>query len=352
LSVLLPGDPDTRTGGYGYDRRIVAGLRAVGWLVDVVRLDDGFPFPSAAARDSADRCLASIPDGRLVLADGLAFGALPDEAVRHAHRLALVALVHHPLASESGLGAEDAAALYESERRALAAARAVIVTSRATERSLAGYGVAADRIHVVEPGTDPAPIARGSESGTSMLCVATLTPRKGYEVLVRAAAAITDSPWRLRCAGSLARDAATTARVRELIASLDIGERVTLLGDLDAPQLAVEYDGADLFVLPTLHEGYGMAVAEALARGLPVISTATGAIGDLICGPHAGGGADAGIVVPPGDAAAFTHALARVVADRDLRARLAAGARSVRGCLPTWDAAAGKMARALESCRG
>jgi len=352
LSVVVPGDLDTRTGGYGYDRRIVAGLRALGWQVEVVRLGESFPFPTPEARASAGRCLASIPDGRLVLADGLAFGALPDEAARHARRLAIVALVHHPLASENGLDPAAAAALEASERRALAAARAVIVTSRATARSLDRYGVAADRIHVVEPGTDPAPIARGSESGTSLLCVATLTPRKGYELLVRAVAAIRDTPWRLRCAGSLDRDAATVARVRELVSAYGIGDRVTLLGDLDASQLAVEYDRADLFVLPTLHEGYGMAVGEALARGLPVVSTATGAIAELVASDPASGRTQAGIVVPPGDAAAFADALARVVADRGLRARLAAGARSVRDRLPTWDAAAANMAQALDSRRG
>jgi glycosyltransferase involved in cell wall biosynthesis len=352
LSVVVPGDLETRTGGYGYDRRIVAGLRALGWQVDVVRLDDGFPFPTPAARESADRCLASIPDGGLVLADGLAFGALPDEAARHARRLAIVALVHHPLASENGLDPAAAAGLEKSERRALASARAVIVTSRATARSLDRYGVAADRIHVVEPGTDPAPLARGSESGASLLCVATLTPRKGYEVLVRAVAAIRATSWRLRCAGSLDRDAATVARVRELVAAFGIDDRVALLGDLDTSQLAVEYERADLFVLPTLHEGYGMAVGEALARGLPVVSTATGAIAELVGPDPAGGRPEAGIVVPPGDAAAFADALARVVADRGLRARLAAGARAVRNHLPSWDAAAANMARALDSRRG
>jgi glycosyltransferase involved in cell wall biosynthesis len=121
---------------------------------------------------------------------------------------------------------------------------------------------------------------------------------------------------------------------------LDVEDRVTLAGDLDARQLAVEYDRADVFVLPTLYEGYGMAVAEALARGLPVVSTATGAIAELVCD-------DAGIVVPPGDAAAFADALARVVADDFLRAQLAGGARRARARLPTWEAAAAAMGRAL-----
>jgi len=361
--VVVPGDLETRTGGYGYDRRIIAGLRALGWRVDVVGLADAFPFPTVAARADAERALAAIPDGRTVLVDGLALGALPDEVAHHAARLAIVALVHHPLAAETGLDRAVAAALEESERRALASARAVVVTSRGTAAALARYGVTADRIAVVEPGTDPAPLARGSQSipnqsaisiqsafsnqqsAISLLCVATLTPRKGHELLLRALASVPARTWRLTCAGGCDRDPATAARIRALVREHALADRVTLAGDMDAAQLAVEYDRADLFVLPTLYEGYGMAVAEALARGLPVISTATGAIAELV-------GECAGIVVPPGDRIAFSAALARVLGDASLRDRLAAGARAVREQLPTWDAAAAAMAQALERIRG
>src|SRR6185503_11127611 len=132
------------------------------------------------------------------------------------------------------------------------------------------------------PGTDPAPVARGSphasdeDAELTMLCVATLTPRKGHDILFRALAALPHRHWRLRCAGSLDRD---PALVRQLIARLrheGLEDRVDLLGDLDAERLGVEYDRSDLFVLSTRYEGFGMAVAEALARGLPVVSTATG----------------------------------------------------------------------------
>jgi glycosyltransferase involved in cell wall biosynthesis len=376
LFVVIPGDLETRTGGYGYDRRIIAGLRARGWAVNVLALDDSFPTPTPAAREQAARVLAAIPDGALVLMDGLALGALPGDVEREAGRLTIVALVHHPLAAETGIEPALASVLEISERRALAAARSVVVTSRATAAALADYGVTADRLTVVEPGTDPAPLARGSAGArlraqarrpapagpkgctpsgdwppapadqtleVSLLCVATLTPRKGHELLVRALAAIAHRNWRLTCAGSLDRDAPTVTRVRELIRAGGLEDRVSLAGDMDAAALAVEYDRADLFVLSTFYEGYGMAVAEALARGLPVVSTATGAIEDLVC--------DGGIVVPPGDPAAFTAALACVIADAPLRARLAEGARRVRDRLPTWDTAAASMAQALELVR-
>ena len=379
LYVVIPGDLDTRTGGYGYDRRIVAGLRDRGWSVDVRRLDGSFPTPTPAAREHAAQVLASIPDESTVLVDGLALGALPAEVEREAVRLKIVALVHHPLAAETGIDPALAAALEISERRALAASRSVVVTSRATSARLADYGVGAGRITVIEPGTDSAPLARGSVSSSrpsafrkklsarspapsdepsalgaepvevALLCVATVSARKGYELLLRALAAIPQRNWRLTCAGSLDRDTATVARVRAQLRAHGLEDRVSLSGDLEAGALAALYDRTDLFVLATLYEGYGMAVAEALARGLPVISTATGAIEDLVLGSvRLHPDQPAGIVVPPGDVAAFADALSRVLGDAQLRAQLAAGARRVRDRLPTWDASAAAMARALE----
>jgi glycosyltransferase involved in cell wall biosynthesis len=382
LHVVVPGDLETRTGGYGYDRRIIAGLRALGWTVNIVALEGSFPAPTPEARAHAVAALAAIPDGALVLADGLALGALPEEIERERERLTVIALVHHPLAAETGLDRATAAALEVSERRALAAARAVVVTSRTTAATLGHYGVTADRITVIEPGTDQAPLARRPVASAqspapiaqlqapssqhpapssqhpgpssqhpviSLLCVATLTPRKGYAILIEALAAIPHRNWRLRCAGSLDRDTATTARVRALIREHDLDDCITLLGDLDAGALAAEYDRADLFVLPTLYEGYGMAVAEALARGVPVISTATGAIDCLVTGGF-GTPAEfpAGLVVPPGDATAFTVALERVLGDADLRAQLAHGARIARTRLPRWSDACDRLADLLD----
>ena len=315
----------------------------------MVSLDDTFPFPTPTAREEAARVFAAIPDGTTVVADGLALGALPDEAERARGRLNVIALVHHPLAEETGLDASDAARLAASERRSLAAVRSVVVTGESTAALLGRYGVTLDRITVVHPGTDPAPVARGSARAggddsepieLTLLCVATLTPRKGHDILFRALASLPHRRWRLRCAGSLDRDRALVERLTSHLRDEGLHERVELLGDLDADRLAVEYDRSDVFVLSTLYEGYGMAVAEALARGLPVVSTATGNIPALV-------GDEAGIVVPPNDAAAFGEALSRLVGDPQLRRRLAAGARRVRQRLPTWDDSVGAMARAL-----
>ena len=341
LVLVLPGRLHTRTGGYEYDRRIVDGLRDDGWWVDVRELTGDYPTPTPAEREQAARVLGNLPPRSIVVVDGLALGALPAEIERVASRLRLVALVHHPLALETGLTGSLQRDLEASERRALAFVRRVIVTSHATAAALAPYAVPADRIHVVEPGTDPAPQARGSAGAeVELLCVATLIARKGHELLLQALAAAPERHWRLRCVGS-DRDSAVSRRLRDLVRQLNLAERVTFEGEADATAIARYYDAADVFVLPTWYEGYGMAVAEALARGLPIVSTRTGAIPEIV--PD-----HAGLLVPPGDVPALTVALSSIVGDASLRRRLADGARLARARLPTWRMSAAKMGTVLE----
>ena len=343
---MVPGAIGTRTGGYGYDREIVAGLERRGWSVRVHEIPGAFPFPSAASRAAAVATLAGIADGSPVIVDGLALGALPDEASREASRLRLIALVHHPLADETGLAPDARATLEASERRALQATRHVVVTSQRTAGALDRFGVAPGSITVIEPGTDPAPQARGSNGDVvELLCVATVVPRKGHDVLVRALEAIADAPWHLTCVGDVDRGDGWMDVLSVQISDSGLTRRILFTGELDREPLDARYDAADVFVLPTWYEGYGMAVAEALARGLPVVSTATGAIADLV-------GEDAGILVPPGDASALSRALGAIISDRVLRERLAEGARRARARLPSWDDAAALMARTIEGVDG
>jgi glycosyltransferase involved in cell wall biosynthesis len=341
IVFIVPGRRETKTGGYIYDRRMVDELRALGWTVEVREIDGSFPDPTSAALAEAARVLAAVPDDTTVVVDGLAYGAMPAQAERERTRLRLVALVHHPLAAETGLSAAVAARLKDSEIRALACARRVIVTSPATGRALADYGVGADRITVVEPGTDRAPRATGSTGDiVQLLCVASLTPRKGHDTLIAALATIADLSWHLTCVGSLERDSAMVARLRAQLRAHGLEGRVSLMGEADEAGVAEHYDRADVFVLPTEYEGYGMVVAEALARGLPVISTTTGAIPDLV--KH-----DSGILVPPGDVAALAAALSSIVREASLRRRLAQGAILTRDRLPSWKVAALHMDDAL-----
>ena len=346
LVVVVPGDLQTLTGGYAYDRRMIAGLRDRGWTVDVREIDGSFPAPTPAALAHAARVLGEIPDGATVIIDGLAFGAMPAEAERERDRLRLIALVHHPIAAEAGIDAALAARLNASERRALACARQVIVTSRATAKMLAAYDVPADRIVVVEPGTDRPPATSRQSPATAsqppatshqpprLLCVATVIPRKGHDILFRALATLRDVQWRLTCVGGLERDPALTTRLRAQVRADGLEDRVTFAGEMSRATLDAEYARADLFVLPTLYEGYGMVVAEALAHGVPVVSTATGGIEELVRGARLQPDLSAGLLVPPGDADALASALRRVLTDASLRAQLTRGAQLARDRIP------------------
>jgi hypothetical protein len=180
-ALVVPGALHSRTGGYIYDRRIAEGLRARGWALDVHELPDRFPFPDAGTLGRADSVLGAIPEGTITIVDGLAFGAMPAVAEHQASRLRLVALVHLPLAFTVGLDAPTAFALEAAERRALAAARLVVVTGTATVDLLQQYALPLERLVVVRPGTDRAPAARGSGGGTiELLCVATVNPGKDH----------------------------------------------------------------------------------------------------------------------------------------------------------------------------
>jgi glycosyltransferase involved in cell wall biosynthesis len=344
VAFAVPGDLATPTGGYAYDRRMIAELQQLGWQVDVIDLGDGFPRPSPEQKTRARSLLAAVPPGCPIVIDGLALGVLP-EACHALHRWhPLVALVHHPLALETGMSASEAEALRSSERAALAATRAVIVTSQPTARLLnAEYGVGAGRITVAPPGTDHDAMAAGSTDGVvRLLSVGAVVPRKGFDVLMEALATLADLPWRLVVAGDTKRDPATTARLEADIVRFGLKERVQLLGAVAPERVSELYAGADVFVLASRFEGYGMAFAEAMAHGLPIVGTTGGAIPETVP-------AEAGILVPPEDSAALAAALRRLIEDPVERKRLAEGARNVATTLPTWAESAKLFARAVEA---
>jgi glycosyltransferase involved in cell wall biosynthesis len=343
LEFLIPGDLQTGTGGYVYDRRIIGGFRALNWTITVHALDASFPHPTVSALDHAHDVLASLPDQALVMIDGLALGAMPRVVRTHSARLALVGLIHMPLGAEGGWQAGAARRLKQSEFQALRAARRVVVTSRSCREILLVSGIAPERVSVVEPGTDAAPLATRCGDPVRLLCVATVNAGKGYELLIEALAPLAPLRWHLTCVGSLTRSPKTVERLRAQLQRTGLAERVTLVGEVKADEVARFYLGADLFVLPTRFESYGMAVAEAVACGLPVISTRTGAIPELV-------GANAGLLVDP-DVASLREALQRVLSDPVLRASLGRGATIARGTLPRWPAACTRMADILEDVR-
>jgi glycosyltransferase involved in cell wall biosynthesis len=344
VAFAVPGDLATPTGGYAYDRRVISELERLGWEIDVIDLGEGFPQPSAAERNAARERLMNIPAGCSIIIDGLAFGVLPDVAPALSRDHALIALVHHPLAFESGLSAAQAERLRVSERAALASARGVIVTSATTARLLtAEYGVAADRIIVACPGTDPVPPARGSSDGViRLLAVGAIVPRKGYDVLIAALAMLKDVAWHLTIAGDRTRDAQTAAKLDADIRRFGLGERISVFGAVSDERLAELYLQADLFTLASRYEGYGMVFSEAVAHGLPIVGTSAGAIPETVP-------AGAGLLVPPDDATALASALRRAIENSGERQRMAAASREAACRFPTWQDSAQIFARVLEA---
>jgi glycosyltransferase involved in cell wall biosynthesis len=309
VHVIVPegiDDPARPSGGNTYDRRVCDGLSELGWRVHELEID----------------ALERIPDGAVVLLDGLIASPAPDVLVPHAGRLRQVVLMHMPIGDAR-------------ERAVLEAATAVVTTSRWTGRRLGElYGLPAERIHVAEPGVDPAPVASGSDGGGALLCVAAVTPHKGHDVLLDALATVADLPWRCTCVGSLDRDPAWAAGV--------LGRangRVEFTGPRTGLELDRTYGAADLLVLPSHAETYGMVVTEALARGVPVVATDVGGVSEAL--------GDGGMLVPPGDPAALGTALRRWLGDAELRGRLRHAARERRASLRPWTATTSVLAGVL-----
>jgi glycosyltransferase involved in cell wall biosynthesis len=343
----VPGDLTTPTGGYAYDRRIILELSLLGWRPQVLQLGDGFPRPTETERAAAGASLAALAAAAPIVIDGLALGVLPEAAATLASTHRVVALVHHPLALETGLSASEAAAFGASERAALARAHQVITTSAATARLLtADYGVPAERLTVVRPGTDRVAARPRERAGAmAMLAVGAVVPRKGYDVLVAALARLGDLPWHLTIVGDCDRSPEAARRLYIEVARHGLEGRIDLAGAVAPERLAELYAEADLFVLASRFEGYGMAYAEAVAHGVPVVGTTAGAIPETV--PPG-----AGVLLPPGDADALAAALRLLIENPAARDLLAAGARAAATTFPSWAQSAGLFARVLDTVNG
>ncbi len=325
----IPGDIGTPTGGYVYDRQVMALLPRFGIEVTHLPLPGGFPAPTAAELEETGRLLAAVAADCVLLIDGLALGALP-EACLAPVAAPIVAMLHHPLGLETGLDQETSRALLDSERAALKFARRIVVTSQTTADTLRELGFAPPPpVTVAVPGTEAAPRAKGSDGRIEILSVGAVVPRKGHDLLIDALAGLTHLDWHCTITGSLDRDSAFANGLARRIAEAVLGERIRFTGPLSPQGMQDHYASADIFALPSRYEGYGMAFAEALARGLPVIAARAGAVPSTVP-------ASASILVPPDDVTALREALAALIADGGLRRTLSDGAWKHAETLPRW----------------
>ncbi|WP_406361795.1 glycosyltransferase family 4 protein [Streptomyces sp. NBC_01579] len=355
--VVMPGgvdDPSAPSGGNTYDRRVCRDLPRIGWQVHEYAVAGTWPQPRATARAELARILAESADGAVVVLDGLVACAVPEIIVPEAERLRLVVLVHLPLGDETGLAPGLAAALNAGERRTLQAAAAVVATSDwAAVRLVTHHGLDPVRVHVAAPGADTEPPATGTATGTdrapSLLCVASVTPRKGQLQLVESLAAVADLPWNCVCVGGLGQDPGYVTRIRELIGRYSLGDRVHLVGPRTGAELNASYAAADLLVLASHAETYGMVATEALARGVPVLATAVGGLPEAV--GHAPGRGVPGYLVPPQNPAAFASALRLWLGEPVERRRSKEAALIRRTALAGWDTTSHSLAAVLEQLR-
>ncbi|MGY6021534.1 glycosyltransferase family 4 protein [Streptomyces spinosirectus] len=349
VHFVMPGgvdDPAAPSGGNAYDRRVSLDLPGFGWQVHKHAVAGEWPRPTAASRAELARTLRELPDGSAVLLDGIVACGVPEVVVPETERLRLAVLVHLPLGDETGLEPVVAAELDAKERDVLRAVPAVIATSDwAVRRLVAHHGLAPERVHVAAPGADIAPLASGTDGVSRLLCVAAVTPRKGQHRLVQALAAAADLPWSCVCVGGLGHDPEYVAQLRLLIKENGLEDRIELAGPRAGAALDASYAAADLMVLTSYAETYGMAVTEALARGIPVLATDVGGLPEAL--GRAPDGGVPGILVPPEDPAALAAELRGWFGEADVRRRLKAAARGRRAALNGWATTARSLAGVL-----
>jgi glycosyltransferase involved in cell wall biosynthesis len=342
VQVVVPegiDDPARPSGGNRYDRRVCTELAATGWSVREHAVAGAWPNPGPADLDALGAVLAGMPDDAVALVDGLVASAAPDVIRGCAARLRVVVLVHLPLGAV-------ARSRRQSEAAMLACVAAVVTTSAWTRSWLVEhYGLDPDRVHVAVPGTDPAGLVAGTPSGGAFLCVGAVTPIKGHDVLVDALADAGPRPWTCHCVGSLEVDPTFVGRLRTQVGCAGLADRVVLTGPLTGADLGAAFHEADVLVLASRAETYGMVVTEALARGLPVIATRTGGTSEAL--GAAPDGAVPGLLVPPEDPPALAAALRAWLEDPGLRARTRRAARDRRPTLPGWPDTAAAISAAL-----
>lgn len=230
-------------------------------------------------------------------------------------------------------------------RYILGYARQIVTVSEHSRQDLIHVlGIPEQQISLCHPGVDPASDNRSERPPLELpvnylLCVARPDPHKNFRGLIEAYAAL---PNDLRLKHSLVlagpEDERYSPALQRQIQALGLGEQVILTGAVQSEDLANLYAHARLFVFPSLYEGFGLPVLEAMAQGVPVISSSVSSM------PEVAG--DAAILVNPEQISEITAAMARLLADSELSQALGQRGKQ-RAAHFSWQASARELSGIL-----
>jgi hypothetical protein len=343
INFIIPGDISLPTGGYRYDREILQAWSNLDTPYNLISLEGDFPFPSEQDRAKAIRQIANMPDCDIAVVDGLAGGAMPEFMAQLSKQTSVIALIHHPLCLENGLSSEDQEILNAHEKEGLQFVKGIITTSIITAGTVSSlFGIPQEQIGTVLPGVDRGRPTKPRLSGqVNLLCIGSVIERKGHTYLIEALSSLTHYDWHLDCIGMLDETSKLFAKISKLIESHNLSSRITLHGAVSEETIDMAYQSADVFVLPSLYEGYGMAYAEAIVRGIPVIGTTAGAIPKTV--PE-----DCGILVEPGRSDQLAAALEALISNSDKRIRYHRAALAREPEFPHWGRSAEQFLELIE----
>lgn len=343
ILFVIPGDINLPTGGYRYDKEIINAWKGSGIDVELVSLQGNYPFPNERDKAKALDTIKDFPDADIAVVDGLLGGASPEFINALSKIIPVTALIHHPLCLENGLDEENATALKASEQKGLEYISQIITTSPATTKTVAKlFGFDDDKIHTVLPGVKRTQTSQGSENQTvHLLCVGSVIERKGHKILLQALNSLKHLDWRLDCYGSTEFDKELFDQIQDIIKTENLSKKVEFHGAVSDEKLEASYTISDIFVLPSLFEGYGMVYAEAIVRGLPVIATTAGAIPDTV--PET-----CGILVEPNNSKMLAQALEKLISNEELRNKFRQNAIAAEPTFPTWQSSATQFAEILK----
>jgi glycosyltransferase involved in cell wall biosynthesis len=276
VHFLITGDIQSLTGGYLYNMHMINGLRGKGHLVNVFGTDWQWK-DSDSLEYICRHHLKKLPHGSCVIVDSLILASLHHIVQEFGDRLKFLGLIHLPASYNVLSGVHGK--LADEELTAINDMRQVIVTGQFTFDLLCNVGLNPARICLVEPGTDHFPRKKRYKPVPSeLLCIANYSALKAQDVLIRALCRLTAWNWSLHLYGDTNRDKKYTEALRSLIRQLKMEHRIIVHGIVERHEISTVFLNADLFLMPSLFESYGMAITESLAHGIPVVTTSAGNI--------------------------------------------------------------------------